>query len=117
MKKEQWAKSADGPDWTDLEITLRALDGLHGARTTVTVSPDGIGSSGGLLVDICTKFDVLPGGADPPMVHSVSRWPCKDCTTMEAHLLGGLYQHDFNISEVYMQQSLWRQPPDTGKEN
>jgi hypothetical protein len=117
MEKTQWAKSSNGPDWTDVEIALRAVDGLHGGITCVTLSCDGIGSTGGLIIHMISTFPAVPGSDGSPDVVSISRWPCKDCATLEGHVLGGIYRHDFNISEAYMQESLWRRPPDTGKKN
>lgn len=99
-------KYTNGPGWTDIEIMLRALDGLHSGKTGLVISADGTGGTGGLLVSIATDFVPLPGGREFPSVVSVSSWPCKDCATLEDHIYGGLYRHDANIQAAYEQLPL-----------
>lgn len=103
---KQCAKSTNGPDWTDVEMAIRAIDGVHLGKTTVTISPEGIGSTGGLLIDLRTVWPVLDGSHELREVVSSSRYPCKDCSSLEAHLLGGIYRHDFSIGEAYQQRFL-----------
>lgn len=105
MKKKQWASGGSSPDWTDIEVGLRALDGVHGGKTGILISALGTGATGGLMVEIITSFDVVPGGSSIDTVTSQSEWPCKDCASLEGHLLGGLYAHDFAIGEAYQQRS------------
>lgn len=107
MDKAQWAKSSNGPDWTDVEMGLRALDAVFGGRTTVTISPEGISSSGGLIIQIATLFENVPGGLEPTLIVSESKWPCKQCATFPGHVLGGIYKQDFNIGEAHQQSRLW----------
>jgi hypothetical protein len=104
--KKGWEKSTNGPDWTDVEMAIRAVDGVHLGQTTVTISPLGIGSSGGMTLEIVTRWPNVPGAEGISEVSSRSSWPCPDCTTLAGHILGGLYRHDFNIGEAYVQARL-----------
>ena len=104
--ERQLAKFTTGPDWMDIEVMLRALDGIHSGRTRLAISAAGAGSTGGLLITITTDFDALPGGRQFPQVVSVSEYPCKQCRRLEDHIFGGLYQHDVNIGKAYEQMEL-----------
>ena len=105
--KRLWAKSTNGPDWTDIEMMLRAMGALHSGSAGLTLLPDGIGSSGGLSVAASMMFDVLPGSSIPPCVSVVKRWPCAQHATLEGHCFALLHELDFKISQVYEQKELW----------
>jgi hypothetical protein len=101
-------KFMNGPDWTDVEMMLRALSSLHSGRAGVTILPLGIGSSGGLSVSCSMIFDVLPGSQVPPVVSTESTWPCNSHATLASHVFAGLHTLDFDISKVYNQEGLWK---------
>lgn len=98
------AKFTNGPDWTDVEIYLRALDALHGGVTVVAFSAEGIGSTGGLHITIMSTFDALPGSDQARVVETQNKWPCKDCPSIPEHVYNGLYVHDYAIGLAYQQQ-------------
>jgi hypothetical protein len=87
-----------------VQIYLRALDALHGVRTTVTISADGIGSTGGLSVGISSTLPAIAGVTDEVVVTTTSQWPCPHCGDMAEHIYGGLYKHDYGIGQAYQQQ-------------
>lgn len=101
-------KSTNGPDWTDVEMMLRAMSSLHSGHAGVTLLPLGIGSSGGLSVSCSMMFDVLPGSSLPAHVATESRWPCNSHSSLAQHVFAGLHALDFEISKVYNQESLWK---------
>lgn len=104
--KKQWAKSGNGPDWVDIEAALRAIDGIHLGKTGVLISPRGTGATGGLHLIISTVWDVLEGSSQLAGVDSDSEWPCPEGCTLEGHILGGIYAHDFAIGAAYQQRFL-----------
>jgi len=108
MRKEQWAKSSDGPDWTDVEMMLRAMSALHSASVGITVLPRGIGSTGGLSVGANCIFDVLPGSSIPASVSVTKDWPCNQHADLASHCFALLHELDFKIGQVYSQESLWK---------
>jgi len=86
---------------------MRGVGALHSADVTVCLSPVGTGSTGGLLtVAVCT-FDVLPGSSLPGGVSCSGEWPCKDHTSLVAHVFSLLYDLDREIGKAYTQESLW----------
>lgn len=99
-------KFTKGLDWTDVEMTLRAVDGAHAGRTKVTISAGGIGATGGLVVEIVTAFDALPGSDQVREIRQSTAWPCADCAALPAHVWSGLLVQDFKISEYYQQLHL-----------
>ncbi len=105
--KKQWAKSTNGPDWTDVEMMLRSLSALHSGEAGLTVLPRGTGASGGLSVAASIMFHLLPGSALPPCVSVVKDWPCTSHAELSAHCFALLHELDFAISKVYKQESLW----------
>lgn len=101
-------KSTNGPDWTDVEMMMRAMGSLHSGRVGLTILPLGIGSSGGLSIACSMMFDVLPGSSLPAVVSTESTWPCNSHADLVAHVFGGLHRLDFEISKVYSNEVLWK---------
>lgn len=101
-------KSMSGPDWTDVEMMLRALSALHSGEAGLTILASGHGSSGGVSVAASIMFDVLPGSSLPPCVSVVKGWPCTQHVELAAHCFALLHELDYEISKVYKQESLWK---------
>jgi hypothetical protein len=106
-RKAGWEQSSSGPDWIDVEMLMRALEGLHSAHVAVIVSPDGIGSSGGVSVVASALFDVLPGSALPSGVQVEKGWPCNTHATLAAHCFNALHELDYRIGQTYKNEKLW----------
>jgi len=106
--KRQWAKSTNGPDWTDVEMMMRAIEGLHSGVVAVVFSPNGTGSSGGVDVAASVIFDRLPGSSLPMSVVVHRVWPCNTHGTLEGLAFALLHELDFEISKVYKNEALWR---------
>ena len=106
--KAGWEKSTNGPDWIDVEMLMRAIGGLHSGHVAVIISPDGIGSSGGVDVAASMLFDVLPGSSLPASVAVHKSWPCATHKTLASHAFSLLHDLDFEISKVYKNESLWK---------
>jgi len=107
-RKDGWEEPSSGPDWVDVEMLMRAIGAIHSGHVAVIVSPDGIGSSGGVDVAASMLFDVLPGSSLPESVVAHRRWPCSTHKTLAAHAFGLLHELDFEISKVYKQERLWQ---------
>ena len=87
---------------------MRALGALHSAHVFLTVAPDGIGSSGGVVTTLTAMFDVLPGSALPPVVTTTTTWPCKEHKEFWPHVFAGLYALDQEIGRTYENETLWK---------
>jgi len=106
-RKTGWEEPTTGPDWIDVESLMRAIGALHSGHVAVIVSPDGIGSSGGVDVAASMLFDVLPGSKLPVNVVAHGVWPCSTHKTLAAHAFSLLHELDFEIGKVYENKSLW----------
>jgi hypothetical protein len=101
-------KSTTGPDWTDVEMMMRALSSLHSGEVGLTILAVGPGSSGGVSVAASIMFNVLPGSSLPPCVSVVKDWPCTNHVELAAHCFALLHELDYEISKVYNQETLWK---------
>jgi hypothetical protein len=84
-----------GPDWTDVETMMRYVEDLLECRVSLTISPEGIGGAGGLIVALTIRRDVLPGSDLTPEVVEASRWPCGLCGSLPGHVWNGLWRLDW----------------------
>jgi hypothetical protein len=100
--------SSNGPDWTDVEMLMRAIGTLHSGGVGLTLLPRGTGSTGGISVGASIMFDVLPGSSIPEGLTVTGDWPCADHSTFEGHCFFPLHQLDFEIGETYKQEILWK---------
>lgn len=105
-RKAEWVKSTNGPDWTDLEAMMRALEGLHGGAVVLSVSTVGIGASGGLAWSAVHSLETLGEHVTHSGVGVDGLWPCTDCATMEGLLYQLLWRLDFAIGANYQQQKI-----------
>lgn len=106
--KQGWEKSTNGPDWIDVEMLMRAIEGLHSGHAAIIVSPVGTGSSGGVDVAASIIFDVLPGSSLPSTVQVHAPWPCSSHKSLAAHAFSVLHDLDYEISKVYKNEALWK---------
>ena len=106
MRKAQWAKSTNGPDWMDLEAAMRALGELTDGTVMVSFSPRGIGSTGGLQCAVTwhPKVDRVDGNLE--MIVTESYWPCAEGCTLEGHILAGIYILDSDLAERMRQREI-----------
>lgn len=107
-KKAGWEKSTNGPDWIDVEMMMRAMEGLHSAHVALIVSPFGTGSTGGVDVAASAMFDVLPGSSLPASVLVRKNWPCSSHATLAAHCFTALHELDYRIGQTYKNEELWK---------
>lgn len=100
--------SSSGPDWSDVEMLMRAIGTMHSGHVGLTLLPRGIGATGGLTVGAGIVFNVLPGSAIPAEVGVLGDWPCSAHATFEGHCFALLHQLDFEIGKTYKNEALWQ---------
>jgi len=105
--KKEWARATNGPDWTDVEMMMRAMSALHSGEVGWTCLPRGIGSTGGLSVAVSIMFTTLPGSALPACISVVKDWPCTQHKDLAAHVFALLHQLDYKIGQTYKNEVLW----------
>jgi hypothetical protein len=108
MRKTGWEEPTTGPDWIDVEMLMRALEGLHSAEVALIVSPAGTGSTGGVSIVASALFVVLPGSALPASVTVHKDWPCNMHKTLAAHCFNALHELDYRIGQTYRNEELWK---------
>lgn len=107
-RSDQWESASNGPDWTDVEMLMRAIGSIHSAHVALVVSPLGSGFDGGVMVVASALFELLPGSALPPAVQVEKAWPCNTHRTLGAHSFALLHELDYAISKVYKNEELWK---------
>lgn len=107
-RKAGWEKSTSGPDWIDVEAMMRSMEAVHSGHVAVIISPDGIGSTGGVDVATSIIFNVLPGSSLPTSVVTHSVFPCNTHSTLAQHAYEGLHRLDFEIGQTYKNEALWK---------
>lgn len=106
--KKGWENSSTGPDWTDVEMMMRAIGAVHSGHIAIVISPRGTGATGGVDVAASMIFDVLPGSSLPATVAVNSVWPCSTHKTLAQHAFEALHQLDFEIGKTYKNEALWK---------
>lgn len=100
------AKSTNTPDETDVETMMRAIEALHGGQVTMTVSPGGIGSTGGLAIVLTHRLPAVPGVEEDTEQLVTNRWPCPHHRHFWSCIFEGLYRLDSAIGRAYIQVEL-----------
>ena len=102
---QQWAVSSNGPDWTDVAATMRAVGDLHHVVITFSYGPgafDGAALFGALsAISIPVEGSVL----GQPILAIALEYPCKDHKDITACIYAACLQMDFALSQKVWQQS------------
>jgi hypothetical protein len=104
--KRQWAQSTNGPDWTDIEAMMRALESVHTGEVVLTVSTVGIGATGGMALSAHHVLATLGEDATHTGCGVDTLWPNRQHTTLEAAVYELLYRLDFAIGDHYQQEKI-----------
>jgi len=102
-KDKQWARGGEKPDWMDVMSAIRAVDAMHSGRTMVSISPQGIGSTGGTAIVISTTWPQMDGSREVELVTTERIWTGHLNDELPAFVLGGIYHHDHNLGAAYKQ--------------
>ena len=106
MGTKKWAESGSQPDWMDVLVSIKAIEGIHLGKTMVTMYPDGTGVAGGWRIVISTCWEQLPGSTEDMMFTTERSWIGHRDEALPAFILGGLYAHDFAVGERYQQRKM-----------
>jgi hypothetical protein len=102
--RKQWDKASNGPDWTDIAVTMRAIEQLHDVTLTIALVC-GVFEGPALYVTI----SAFKGGKDAsvlgtPVICLSGEYPCKDHREIEGCLYAALLEMDFALTK-----KLWNQ--------
>jgi hypothetical protein len=87
-------------------MLMRNIEGTHGGIVRLTVSPAGIGATGGLVMVLSFDVESVVGPASEQQILVVNRWPCTMHSDWWACVFEGLFRLDAKIGRDYSQQSL-----------
>lgn len=105
-KEESLGKSTNGPDATDVETMMRAIEQAHSGEVQLTVAPAGIGPGGGLAVVLHFSQPAVGGLQSGEGVLVIAQWPCPVHRDWWACIFEGLYRLDGAIGRQYHQETL-----------
>lgn len=98
-RKNRWHASPNGPDWTDVAMTLREVEKLHSVWCSVRMLSDGSHASSSLRI-VCSALGnelVRPAVAGVVMV--TDHWPTKDGLTITGVIYRLLLKLDHELLE------------------
>jgi len=99
--------SSNGPDWTDLDVVMRAVEEFHAVYVDITISTQTIGSRGGLLVMArATRRDKKALGARPSVSRSL-RIGYGDPGQVVAALFRLIHELDRDCGQMWAQAELF----------
>jgi len=103
---KQWAKSSNGPDWTDVLMTMTAIEELNTCRVGLTVTPASHGHNGGGKCVAWADFDTLPGSDFPKRVEVSFTWPSGRGLGLVGAAYRALIELDYKVGSSYRQKKL-----------
>jgi hypothetical protein len=95
---KEWEKSSNGPDWTDVLVTMRGLEMDHRVLLTVTLTCTVGMSPGGILAIAAYSLQRDAPVMGAPVAGLSGAWPCPDHKTVTACLYAGLLRMDHLLS-------------------
>jgi hypothetical protein len=104
--KREWAKSTNGPDWTDVAMLMNAIQGVHSCRVELFVTAATAGHNGGLSLEMVAVFDVLPQSELPRRVSVKSNWPTARAGTISGLAYSLVLDLDYAIGKAYEQMGI-----------
>jgi hypothetical protein len=99
--------SSNGPDWTDVAVTMQALGEFHNATVTLTMSQDGARSVGDLRLTATAKQKGLTFGAATGLVSRSLWWPSTEHREFVSAAYGLLLRLDLDCGQMWMQTELF----------
>lgn len=97
-------RSTNGPDWTDVELMMTAIQQFHGVKVSVGMELySGDVGSGLIIVAGAESVTGLPDPAKQPVIGM--RFPTHQHVTLSAAVYRLLCQLDYKCGEVFWEQS------------
>lgn len=97
-------KQSNGPDWTDVMMTMGALEVTHGCRVSLTVIAAGQGHNGGGQYTLTALWDRLPGSVLREKVEVKGWWPTGRAASFAAEVYRACLEADYAIGRTYRQE-------------
>jgi len=102
--RQQWQASSNGPDWTDVLITMKAIEDCHNVSVVFSLAPGLFAGPAGMLTVSARQL-----GKDASVLGSYlaaisGEWPCPDHRDMAACVYAGLLRLDHEIDKKVAEQ-------------
>ena len=107
MGARSWEKQPNGPDWTDVLITMKAIEEFHSVSVTLTLVPGVFGGPAGMLTIAARSVSRDASVMGSVVLAMSGEWPCKTHKHLEACVYAGLLTIDHTLSsKVWEQKTL-----------
>ena len=112
MGAKIWEASLSGPDWTDVLISMKAIEDFHNVSVTFTLAPGLFAGPAGILT-LAARHVGRDASVLGAYIAAISgEWPCREHKDLTACVYVGLLRLDNELSEkVWIQNNLL--PADT----
>jgi len=104
MGAKSWEKQPHGPDWTDVLITMKAIEDCHSVSVTFTLVPGVFAGPAGMLTIAARSVSKDASVLGSVVLAMSGEWPCKDHQNMEACVYAGLLTIDTALSKKVWEQ-------------
>lgn len=105
MAKSKWQGQQNGPDWTDVMLTLKAVEKLHGVLVTITLGGNVFDGPGGYTCIAALRVPAEANVLGEPVVALSAEWPCSEHRDLVACVFAGLYELDSVLSKKLWEQN------------
>ena len=104
MGANQWPKSQNKPDWTDVIVMMRALETLHNVVITWCLTPGGYAGPSAFSTLAAYHVPQEASVMGQAILAMSGEFPCKEHADLASCVYAGLYQMDSALSS-----KLWYQ--------
>src|SRR5215212_1798747 len=98
MGAKGWLDSSSGPDWTDVLITMKAIEDFHNVSVTFTLTPGNFGGPSGMLTIAARSVSRDASVLGSLVLVTSGEWPCKDHKQITACVYAGLLTFDHALT-------------------
>jgi len=105
MGAKNWLESFDGPDWTDVLITMKAIEDCHNVSVTFTLIPGLFAGPAGMLTVGARQLSKDASVLGSYVAAISGEWPCREHKEMSACVYAGLLRLDVELDRKVWEQN------------
>jgi len=107
MGAKQWRVVSDGPDWTDVLITMKVIENCHSVLVGFTLVTGVYGGPAGMLTVSARSVSQDASVLGSYTAAISGEWPCPDHKDLATCVYAGLLSLDMELSKkVWDQKTL-----------
>jgi len=104
MRKTRWPEPQSKPDWTDVVVMMRAIEGLHNVVITLCLTPGGFDGPAAFTTLAAYHVPEEASVLGQAILAMSGEYPCLVHEDLATCVYAGLYQMDAELSK-----KLWEQ--------